>query len=744
MSVAHIADETNALLDEALARWKALAGLAEPDEDGTVTISFGKWDDHSATKEMEKARELDPTGVTTLMLLKGYYERFLREVKFDAAALLDDKVGEQLATLRALRDVLAHDLTSEIVENFVELTRNGVQLYDPNPDEERAAEYERTFEDGYLLATLRYSAIRAMQVFKAHQFVQGTHSEGSPKLNYKIWEFWNINSLVRAMVAQKIPGLSLCLIRDPEDPLQSYFVFACSNGQTVTILTDKRDEEHPDQRYMTRKPGRMLSEQADQGFFPYQLLELTLDKFGRFDGVRARKGLVPINVEAVALSDFTRIEPYQVIWLGYMFDLIRHEYFVERRLLPELSYTGEQVREPLGLVSGDKALVAAGTYKPLELPRIKRDDLDTDKLEEKGQWRVTPTRHNQWMIERYGEQVPEEAFDVVGKEADDLTLLLGDVHKQHGRLSDSEARDLHDGHEFTAEVTHPIQALVVRTATKRELDRPFFDREKPVEDIKGLRPTDFGTADHLRLNQEWAARSNQTILVQRLAEKDFEETYLEVYEWVRQRLEANQDILLDHMARMEFQLPKHPRKTFGHDTDTVEAGNALRMAEGREWRTAFGGSYIGTPSPRFYISGEGVGCNTLWEQWWKHQKGERPVKPNAVYCADRTDIKATVFGAVTARIPEAVALLCGCTVEELPWQLQVYSLDEPYSGNSILSRVDPAEWKLHNPWGNRFARTPQFTISVGFALCKNAFHTRRKALGLPRVKLQEVLKSEED
>ncbi len=45
-----------------------------------------------------------------------------------------------------------------------------------------------------------------------------------------------------------------------------------------------------------------------------------------------------------------------------------------------------------------------------------------------------------------------------------------------------------------------------------------------------------------------------------------------------------------------------------------------------------------------------------------------------------------------------LALVAGCAVTELPDVLQHWNLLRTYTGNHILSRIDPMIWKAQNPW----------------------------------------------
>jgi hypothetical protein len=62
----------------------------------------------------------------------------------------------------------------------------------------------------------------------------------------------------------------------------------------------------------------------------------------------------------------------------------------------------------------------------------------------------------------------------------------------------------------------------------------------------------------------------------------------------------------------------------------------------------------------------------------------------------------------------------------MPIWLQHWYTMEPYDGNPILERTDPADWAIKNPWHEHLQ------IQVGLALSRKAFNAARERLGLPR------------
>jgi len=65
----------------------------------------------------------------------------------------------------------------------------------------------------------------------------------------------------------------------------------------------------------------------------------------------------------------------------------------------------------------------------------------------------------------------------------------------------------------------------------------------------------------------------------------------------------------------------------------------------------------------------------------------------------------------------------GISEKKLPWPLQHWSTHEPYTGNSILSRIDPQDSRLDDPWRH-------LDLSLTITLSKRAYNRLRKEHGL--------------
>lgn len=701
----------NSLVNEALGRWLKLTGIAF-DKNGNVTRKAKNcpWQGYtlgSLTEGLNESRDLDPTGLTTFMMLRGMVESYLRDIKFDAETLIlsPGTIESQLVPMRAVRDVLESHEVVHLVEEFQQRIRDAALHYGVRPGK-AMDDLEELLKDKYELAIVRRDALLSARRLHAHQFSQGPADPNPPKYSTSVYEFWNVNSLLVAMRAQKFGGISMVLIRDPVEALQSYFIFAMRNGLTFTILTDEEKGPHPAYKRMSRRPDRELERRAAKNWFPYDLLDVKeVDDGGRSRLVaEIRKQLVPVNVEAVPIKEVRDLAPEQFVWAVLMFDLIRDRFWHKNERLPELSYTGQMVVEPQALIGASSALVKDGMYKPLELPALTRKDV-TDKTT-KGQWESKPTAFNRWMVDRYGSRVPEELLNPVGAQAQ---LLL------------------------EAKTEDPSFLPIV--GEESAIERRLRTEGKPT--FETLSPVSFGVKADIQRDRVWVARVNQMKAVQAFADEEFAREKDEVVRWYQAALDANKEMLLNAAATGELKLPSWKTKAGGHfaGKELKERVEAISQRAGKDWGAAF--TEYGFRRPTFGL-GKRV-ADEVPSRGWRHRM--RTIHYSV--CAERPEVRASIFTNIQVTCPQALAVVCGVAVAELPWPLQHWFDDEPYTGNHILSRLDPEDWVLSNPWMPDVRRSTGLRLNVGVAHCKHAFNARRKALGLPAKSWAEKGKDDE-
>jgi len=669
----------NQLVSECIRRWIDLTGKG----------SFGGLPGYKIkqhTEELRASRELDPTGLTTFMMLRGLVEHCLMNETFSAYNLILDpsSVEGRLAPMRAVRDLLEDEGVVASVGAFSRRIRDAAAHYGwvgpraehREVDTAQPASLEALLADNFDLAYLRRDALRSVETLQVHQFTQGASDPEPPKIGTHVWEFWNVNSVLRAMRAQRVGGINVVLVRDPSVALRSYFVIALRDGDNITILTDRDTEAHPLAKEMHRRPDRDLEERANRHWFPYELLDLKVTEDQRQLYAAARESLVPVDAEGVRLKPIAEIGVGSFVWLVLLADLVREKFWERGHRAPELSYTGEMVRAPEALVGSTGALALSGGYQPLDLPPVGRVDLTPEAIVATGA--REPVGVHRWLTERYAAAVPESALCPVGE---------------------AEARLLSAG------------------APSRSRDDFLMRHEERETALRALAPTSFGTADSIRRDQVWLARYNQAMYVKALAREEFDREKDGVVAAYEVLVLANAETVLRAAAEGTLVLPA-AKSDGGFDAElNREPLEALAWSVGGGWYEAF------EKKPRKVASGWYVSDVCLSKEHY----GDVVLGEYADYkwrCRDRPDTVATVFTLVVPTCPEALAVLAGVEVADLPWPLRHWYRDEPYTGNSILQRVDPEDWVVENPWR-------ELNFRVGVALCRSAVNERRKVMGLP-------------
>jgi len=685
------------LLNEAATKWMAVTGT-NPDRTSFRVRFDGGWDDLDLDhflKDINQAQELDPSGITTFMLLRGAAESYLKDLNISAMDFLTKplEVEAKVAPLRELRELLENEHVIQTIEDFMGWIRAASAHYGLSEQHNKAL--DKLMANKLQLAYVRRDALRSIETLQANQFVHGKADTKDLKYNPGVYEFWNVNSLVKAMQAQLLSGITLCMVRDPGEPMFSFFCIAIRNGQSLTVLCDQESLPHPGAKRMSRRPDRILSKRAERHRFPYDLLDLQTPADGKDQYIKDSKELVPINVTGVKLTSLGELHPDTFVWLTMLFELIKERYGTQNLQLPETSYTGEMIVNPHALVDTHGALVKDGQYQPIELPPLRGEDVTAETTAD--QWVEEPRHYNRWMMERYASQVPEAVLNPVGAEQL-LTLGSGETGLTFSKSEETGHNTLEGGH----------------------LNGSCLQRY-PVE-FETMDPITFGTKETLVRDRLWVARMNQVKVVEALALKEFDETKDAVLQWYQEAVAKNVGPLVEAAVRGTFVLPSLQPKNgeWAWARDLVMVTRECLDQGTRKNMHFHAYSKVGMDKGCHlsrYNSGSLFICG-----------GSRNPYSGATnfYCYGEGLTVASVYTKIKPDCPEALAVLCGLSsVEELPWQLRHWSTEEPYVGNPILNRLDPEEWNLDNPWKS-------LELEIWIMLSKNYIHSQRKALGLPR------------
>ena len=671
-------DELNKILNEAIPRWAKLTGTKLGTKSFSFTVGsdseFQSYDLKKYVDDLNASRSLDMSGTTAILLLRGLFEAYVEEKSVNVHTLLyaPDEVEASVKKLREFRALISRPACEEAVTRFKETLRAAAVHYGYD-----LGKLKKPLADERSLGQLRLAASRSLDTLAAHQFAQGPRDPKPLQYNREIFEFTSVNSFIRALHRQMVSGITLALIRssnDAGDVYKSYFVLGLRNGETITVLTDFQEGEHPEYHNMTRRPERRLDERARQHWFPYWLLDLDPVKHKQ---LKDKTALVRLDAKATAVEEIPNLEPSEFVWLTLLFDLIRDKFDRDDFKTPELSYTGEMVVNPHALVDGNSAIVRAGHYKPLVLAKLTARTA-TPALADNEK----PLGHNAWLEERYRDLVPEILLDVVGERK---ALEVGKEAKKllPGKINQ---RDL------PAERKQPG---VIGWGTDY--------RALPLNP-RALDPTYFGTRREVERNYAWYARTNLIKGVQRLASAEFATKHRMILSWYRKRIERNMDFIWKAVAIGELEAPITSWKS--RDDHDFPAEDELRWKKGNILRQKQAPKYNPLYSERKSVAFGG----------WDSDR-------NYNVCAIDPPTRATVFTVIKPDNPRALALLMGIPERKLPWPLQHWTTHEPYTGNCILRRIDPQDSRLDDPWRH-------LELELTISLSKRAYNRLRKEHGL--------------
>ena len=670
--------ELNEILNVAIPQWAKLTGTKLGTNKHTFTIGsdseFQSYDLTKYVEDLNESRTIDMSGTTAILLLRGLFEAYVEEksVKLHTLLYAPSSIDASIAKLREFHDLITRRVCEEAVTDFKETLRAAAVHYGYD-----LGKLKKHLEDERALGQLRLAASRSLDKLATHQFAQGHRDEKQLQYNRQIFEFSSINSFIYALRRQMVSGITMALIRSTNgdnDVYKAYFVLGLRNGETITVLTDFEEGEHPEYHNMTRRPDRRLDERARQHWFPYRLLHA--DPV-RHKQLKDKTAIVSLDAKATPIEEISNLEPSEFVWLTLLFDLIAAKFDRDDYKTEELSYTGEMVVTPHTIVEATSALVVTGQYKPIILPKLT---VTTATPELAGN--RAPLGHNTWLEDRYRDRVPEVLLDVVGKRR---ALEAG---KEAGKLLPGGVKG-----ELLPEIRK--QPGVIGWGSDLRLVELA-----PM----ALDPTTFGTRSVIEKNRAWYARQNLIKGVQRLATAEFATKYKLIVAWYRARIERNMAFIWKAVATAELIAPV--TEWMSREDHGFPSKDQLRWKE----RNILSQKQAPKYNPLYR------GRKSIEWGGWDHDK-------NYNVCALDPPTRATVFTSISPDNPRALALLMGIPERKLPWPLQHWTTREPYTGNSILDRIDPQDSRLDDPWRH-------LDLSLAITLSKRAYNRLRKEHGL--------------
>lgn len=641
---------------EAFHLWQRITGV-----DPSNRRTFGDWDVGRTFDALQEAIDLDPTEVTANLLLQFFVNCYLDDCEVTLRSLLEAPARTE-RMLERVRKVLALINRPEIAEArdaFIASLGKALEHYGAHERDDIQALLKKADH----IAILRRDALRSLENLRVNQFLVGEPEKAGTQPVYlkTVHQWWNVNSLLAA-VTNFPSGISLHLIRHP-DTYQSFFAFVIRNGGNLFVLSDIENYSHPLQGYMSRKPDRALSNRSARAHFPYDLLGVAYDEESGqlyFEKSKVR-ALATYQTETIPLKAIAELAPEEVLWLTMMFDLIVDRFWKKGYQANALSYTGEMIKADHVLVhAAQKANLPVPIYDPIALAPLSIDDVRDENTSEEA---VGDKYHrpNAWMESRYGQRVTAEALNLV---APPETVFM--LEHKTGALAPVSRNEIERRNHFGDRKGHSRLAMQV------------------------LNSTSFGTREEIERDRLFIARYNFADTINALAAEEYEQRKAEVLGWFTDRLTARKNQLLAWAGNKEVWVSSGQHNGFSHYNGPGGPQRSVRVGESQfhgteEKRHAFIYRHPATDDDiRLQLYG-----SIVLSHWDKNFR--------QYACAAR-GAKSSYYVVFYPATPDELALLAGCATSELPDVLQHWYRFEPYTGNSILDRVDPMIWRADNPW----------------------------------------------
>jgi hypothetical protein len=711
---------------QAIELYAVLTGVKVPEkeEDRYGLTNFHKLGVESQYDSIKEALELDPSEVTASLMLSYYTRDMLADQKLSMSDLMKDPEG-YIKKLEAPKRLLAIVNSDDVVaerDRFIEGLAKALEHYGAGEREDlkvALTEYDR-------IAFLRRDALRCVERLRLNQFLRGDPEPDSykPLHHPKVHQWWNVNSLLSGAMGMP-SGISMNLIRD-KDAYQSYFCFCVRNGGNLFILNDAPEFTHPMQGQMTRRPDRALGERSAKAWFPYDLVVEWDEEAEQYFIKRTDKtGIAVYQQEYKPLDPIAKLGVNETIWAVMMLDLIAKKFWKQNIQLPELSYTGEMIKVTDALISkAETANLPVAGYTPLSMPKLELSDVLSDAPHKKhfGRQYHNP---NRWLEERFKDKINPAILNVVDQGGSVVLLPGTTVPDTFGERKKGKKK-----------VGEIIEGGLTRiTPSQWNLLSSFDQRE--LTTLAVMDSTKFGTKEELEADRTWIARYNLATNITVLAAAEYKAREKEVKDWVKARLLANLPNILPYAINERIWVDEGFHATFDNTAASGEK-RAVRLPDAdkkwifdkssRQYRTFMVRHDLKADRQsrrrgRYFTPGfdDYNGLN-LGDYGWE----------KCALNGAKASYRVTFYPANARQL----AFLCGCKVEDLPDVLQHWDLNEPYTGNSILDRIDPLVWHCDDPWHEKLK------LKAFLFLSKSALNEiKKKNPVAPFPDLPEVMKN---
>lgn len=676
--------EISYLLKEALDLWVDFSEVDPNQIDWKVSFGSGwsELDFRTAHNQIRESLEIDETGITACMLLRGYLENYQKNTEISLSDIVaqDATYLDNLRKFLKLTEIVNHPLLKEAVDDFKDFILEAAKHY--GYDESKIAP---AFDDRHNIGMSRFYALKATETLTSHQFSRGKYDDAKPMIYRGILKFPSIQMAINFLSTHEGSIIALALIRDEVHDCYSHFAFLIKNGENTFLLSDDENWTHPMQKKMSRRPDKHLAKKEFVDYLPYQLID-------KFDDQQ----IDPDKNKATLLSKIKDLPIHQIVWITVLFEKLRQNFWNKKYYCKQISYFMEDISTLTTSIKQLNESKRDGSslpvrINPAQLPKVINSEVSTESM--KDEWAMKPTRKNEWLEKRYEHLVPDFAINP------DMALL-----------TESELKLLEDGEDkqsisirFYNKQPKPLICKAIQGAINEEA-------LSHCSDLKMMPSNNFGTMESLQKTQRWYARYNKASLINYYTHKEYEECKDEVMQWLRSETIKQKDRLIKIAVTEEFKSYHLNYVTFGSEI-ACDKKNILNINTGKR--------PIGSIFPKYQaIIGD-----------LNYRKGQ--------YYCPITKAVATIFAVFSPQVSRAIAELLNCEVKDLPSVLQNWRTSEQYHGNSILDYLDPMEWVVKDPWNNEF----RFSIIIPFS--KRGFNRIRKESGLPPMDFEKLKKDDD-
>lgn len=651
------------LLRDIINKW---VEITEVDPNSKVFYSKN-FDLYTYNNKIKSLLEYDGNELDAICLINEFLIKFLKSRSFSLYEIYygDQKVLDKIKEINEMKSLIdTYDINSYYTE-IVDMYKKALNHYGINDD--KAIDI---LEEKENFLELKVNALKALESLEVMQFKAGSFSDNVPKYNKNIYMFTDINILLNAVMNDStFNGITLNLIYNESHFESSYFCFVIKNGENVYIVGDIPNYSHPMFEEMSRCPGRRMAERVELFNFPYELLEISGNRYGLQSDIAG----LAVSEKYTVIGTLADCNAFSIVWLINMFALIKEKFFDNHIETGKQYYTGAMLEIP-GITKNETSLAIVKDYDSVIIDKMSIDDTINKKLE----YSHESVGLTSWIVDRYKNQVSEELLNKISNE-------------KHEKVSASTA---------------------VAVAGNDKLD------------IIGEVYTTIGTKEDFDYRHAWLNRYNLACAIDYLFKKEIEERTSELISWYRNAVENNMEMIFEAIAKGELitteyrynKLTEDGEKKFynGEHVDYRDEDCFDKTCNYQRKNNMLSIS-LWQEVDNFYSSRR--------KQLF-FQKDTKGLKYGWNYGCYVNNKKPVIIASIDVSGPQAIADVCGCKIEDLPDLLQHYSpVKELSYGNYIISNIDPMDWIIRN-------HLASLNFNIGILLSKSSYNDICKKYGI--------------